>query len=208
MIKPRGRPSSRDKIVAAAGELVRTEGAARLSLDAVAERAEISKGGLLYNFPTKSALLKALIGEYVGRIREERAAIAERLGDNAPNRAVRSHIAATMSICRQEGPPPAGLIAAIAEDPMLLEPIRAYNREIRARLAGDHDPDLSLIAFLAMEGICSLELFEISPLDETEYSRVVEVLERLLAGRCLADGAATSPAAADPAGAPKIAETT
>lgn len=56
------RPSSRERILDAASELVRELGAARLTLDAVAERAKLSKGGLLYNFPNKDALLLAMLG--------------------------------------------------------------------------------------------------------------------------------------------------
>ena len=55
----RGRKSSREKILDAAAELVAEIGAGRLTLEAVAEKAGLSKGGLLYNFPTKDALLQA-----------------------------------------------------------------------------------------------------------------------------------------------------
>lgn len=44
------RPSSREKILAAAAELADIVGPGNISLDAVAQRAGVSKGGLLYNF--------------------------------------------------------------------------------------------------------------------------------------------------------------
>ena len=47
-------------VIVGTGSLVKT-GAGKLTLDAVAERAGLSKGGLLYNFPTKDALLQAMI---------------------------------------------------------------------------------------------------------------------------------------------------
>ena len=53
----RGRKSSREKILDAAAELVTEIGAGRLTLEAVAEKAGLSKGGLLYNFPTKEAAI-------------------------------------------------------------------------------------------------------------------------------------------------------
>ena len=46
----RGRKSSREKILDAAAELVAEIGAGRLTLDAVAEKAGLSKGGLLYDY--------------------------------------------------------------------------------------------------------------------------------------------------------------
>src|SRR3989337_1315491 len=82
----RGRKSSREKILDAAAELVAEIGAGRLTLEAVAERAGLSKGGLLYNFPTKAALLK-LCG---GQMKETAS----------------------------------GMLAATAENPKLLDPLR------------------------------------------------------------------------------------
>ncbi len=49
----------------AATELAREIGPAHLSLDAVAARAGLSKGGLLYSFPTKAKLLEAVVEEYM-----------------------------------------------------------------------------------------------------------------------------------------------
>jgi len=178
--KARGRPSSRDRIVSAAGDLIRCEGAARLSLDAVAERAAISKGGLLYNFRTKRELLHAVIADYVETLREESVARRAALGEGEPNRACRGHLAASLAVCSRVGPPPAGILAAIAEDPSLLDTLRAYNAELLAAMAADDDPDLSLIAFLAMEGLASLDLFDTNPLGESEMERVVARLEALL----------------------------
>ena len=46
-------------------ELSREVGAARLTLDVVAQAAGVSKGGLLYHFPSKESLLGALAQRYV-----------------------------------------------------------------------------------------------------------------------------------------------
>ena len=51
---------SHDAILDAAEAVVAELGAHRLSLNLVAERAGISKGGLTYSFPTREALLNAL----------------------------------------------------------------------------------------------------------------------------------------------------
>ena len=64
----RGRKSSREKILDAAAELVSEIGSGRLTLDAVAERAGLSKGGLLYNFPTKEALLQGMIQRLIDEV--------------------------------------------------------------------------------------------------------------------------------------------
>ncbi|WP_114948026.1 TetR/AcrR family transcriptional regulator [Microvirga calopogonii] len=74
----RGRKSSREKILDAAAELVSEIGSGRLTLEAVAERAGLSKGGLLYNFPTKDALLQAMIQRLVDEVSAEREALRGR----------------------------------------------------------------------------------------------------------------------------------
>ena len=50
------RPSARRKILEAAAKLADDTGPGSLSLEAVAKEAGISKGGLLYHFPSKAAL--------------------------------------------------------------------------------------------------------------------------------------------------------
>lgn len=62
------RINSRTKILDAAAQIIREVGASRLTLDAVAQRAGISKGGLLYNFPSKDALLQGMIQRIVDEV--------------------------------------------------------------------------------------------------------------------------------------------
>lgn len=62
------RPSQRESVLDAAEAVVLADGAAHLTLDAVAERAGLSKGGLLYHFPTKELLLQAMVDRHMHRI--------------------------------------------------------------------------------------------------------------------------------------------
>ncbi|PYF98272.1 transcriptional regulator, TetR family [Georgenia satyanarayanai] len=53
--------SAREKVLDAFEDLLVTEGARATTLDAVAARAEVSKGGLLYHFRSKDALVEGLL---------------------------------------------------------------------------------------------------------------------------------------------------
>ena len=75
------RESVRDRILVAAMAVARESGASRLSLHAIARRAGVSKGGLLYHFPKKDALMRALVERHLAEI--EAATIA---ATNAPGR--------------------------------------------------------------------------------------------------------------------------
>jgi AcrR family transcriptional regulator len=55
------RPSQRDRILDAYTELVVTSGPETVTLEAVATAAGVSKGGLLYHFGSREALLEGLL---------------------------------------------------------------------------------------------------------------------------------------------------
>jgi AcrR family transcriptional regulator len=55
----------RAKLLQAASDLAREHGAQAVTLDAVAERAAVSKGGLQYHFRSKQALLDALFAQTI-----------------------------------------------------------------------------------------------------------------------------------------------
>jgi AcrR family transcriptional regulator len=55
------RPSSRDRILDALQQILMREGLHAVTLEAVADRAGVSKGGLLYHFSTKEAMLDAFV---------------------------------------------------------------------------------------------------------------------------------------------------
>ena len=57
-------PKARDKALAAYCELLRADGERATTIDAVAARAEISKGGVLYHFPSKEALAEAALEQF------------------------------------------------------------------------------------------------------------------------------------------------
>ncbi|KRF12370.1 transcriptional regulator [Nocardioides sp. Soil797] len=54
-------PKARNKALLAYCELLRSDGERATTIDAVAARADISKGGVLYHFPSKEALAEAAL---------------------------------------------------------------------------------------------------------------------------------------------------
>ena len=73
MTRPSNRQnqSSKIEILEAALDLVREAGAINLTIDAVAERSGFSKGGVLYNFRTKDALILAMVRHLADRFKNE-----------------------------------------------------------------------------------------------------------------------------------------
>ena len=59
------RPSRKEELLDAAIRVIRRDGAQKLTLDAVAAEAGVSKGGILYHFGTKRALVDGLIERWL-----------------------------------------------------------------------------------------------------------------------------------------------
>jgi AcrR family transcriptional regulator len=114
----------RERLLDAAMRVVREHGAADLTLDAVARAAQVSKGGLLYHFPSKPALIEALLILLIDRFRLRVEAQYDALPAE-PGRWLRAYVRASFS----DVPPPIEIIVLLsshlAEHPHLLEHVRA-----------------------------------------------------------------------------------
>ena len=68
---PRGH-NQKQVVLDAAARVVQQTGAGHLTIDAVAQEAGLSKGGVLYHFPNKRALLEGMLSSLISSI-DERA---------------------------------------------------------------------------------------------------------------------------------------
>ncbi len=172
-------PSTRERILRAADAIATESGAGMVSLDAVASRAGISKGGLLYHFPTKSVLLQALVEDYLEKIE---ALLAEGDEPARPNALILTLLEHFLAEWRCK-PPAGGLLAALAEDPAILAPVAAFQARVLARLrANAGDPLLVELAFYAIQGWRSGRLLGMhAPSDEELAGFVAALRARLTA---------------------------
>lgn len=171
------RPSSREKILAAAAELADIVGPGHLSLDAVAQRAGVSKGGLLYNFPTKAKLMQALVQDYLKSFEDALAAKAASKSSDTPDSSLAAYIELSAEECGQKQPSAAGVLAALAEDPDFLNPVRDFKRHLLDRLKAETPDQAKLIvAFLVIEGLRSMKLFDMDILHEDERNMAISYL--------------------------------
>lgn len=176
--------SSRDtktRILEAAAQVVLASGVAGLTLEAVAKAAGLSKGGLLYHYASKEALLSAMVERLI-EVTEERIA-ASRREDTPRGDWLRGYLRA----CSIEGLPesdPVGrlavaLLAVGALDPALLGPLRARQAVWREELLRDGvDPAIAWIVRLAADGLWMNDVFGL-PVLTAEERRTA--LERLVA---------------------------
>lgn len=185
---PAHRPSSREAILDAAEIVAAASGAAHLTLDAVAERAGISKGGLLYNFRTKEALLEAMIDRHMRHFEAVQFQALEALPPG-PGRDLKALVMSLNSPCMEkDNRSGCCTLAAMAHNPRLLEPVRAAKRRHIERLttptaeAGNEPLPFARTAAisLAVDGLCLQEILQVSPYSADERQRIVDDLLRLV----------------------------
>jgi AcrR family transcriptional regulator len=175
-----GRPTSRKKILAAAADLARDAGPGSLSLDAVAHRAGVSKGGLLYNFPTKAKLMQALVEDYLAEFEARLDAATTLRQEGAGEDLLSAYFRLSAAECMKPKPGAAWIFAAMAEDPDFIRPIKAFNRRLLDRLKAETtDHTALLMTWLAVEGLRCLQLFGTDILTDEERKLVVSALSEL-----------------------------
>ena len=162
------RKGAREKLLEAADEIAREAGPSNLSLDAVALKAGVSKGGLLYHFPSKAKLFEALVERHLAVFDKALGAIEQRR-EGAPNCVLEAYLELFPQEQAKKKPPAAAILAALAENPELMEPVRAYERRLLDRMKDNAcDPDMALVAFLALHGAQNMALLKLDVLDEAE----------------------------------------
>ncbi|MEP9390087.1 TetR/AcrR family transcriptional regulator [Mesorhizobium sp. KR9-304] len=168
-----GRPNSRGKIIAAAVELAKEVGPGHVSLDAVAHRAGVSKGGLLYNFPSKKKLLEAIVAYHLDKFENGLLEKTE-MKQGKPDSVIAACVELYETDCREGLPPASGFLTALVENPDLLLPVRQFSRRLVDKIRCNASDECSaLVVFLALEGLRCLSLLDIDVLTEEERYLVV-----------------------------------
>lgn len=186
------RKDTVDAILRAASDIVSHDGVRSLTLDAVAHRAGVSKGGLLYHFQSKDALLAGLVLRQLDEFESE---VERRAADmpGGPGRWLRAYVEATFDPSQTIGPELIGaLVAAFAENPTLLELVRSrYQRWQQTTNDEAKDSVLASLVRLAADGLFLADLLGLAPAPGTEREALREAMRKLAGGQSGAWGVST-----------------
>lgn len=177
---------ARTRILDAAERIVQAKGVSGLTLEAAARGAGVSKGGLLYHFASKEALIGGMLERLAvfvsgsfdaavshqpeGAGRVARAMIAWAFGeeDTSPGSEPLDRAAA---VC----------LAAFHHDPALLDPMRKVTARMKAELLADGTPVGAALAVLtAGDGLFMAHVFGLYRHTDGERAALRRTLETLL----------------------------
>jgi len=182
---PKSGEKTRQIILTAANRIVLNQGVDHLTLEATAREAGVSKGGLLYHFPNKEALIVGMIHSYLDRFAADLNRAAADGDTTANGRWVHAYLETTFSDNQRTPRMNAGLLAAIATNPSLLSPVqKSFAEWMRLLEADGIDPVTATIVRLAADGLWLVELFGLAAPDAEMKAKVLQALEALYLQKC------------------------
>jgi len=151
---------------------------AAVTLDAVADRAGVSKGGLLYHFPSKEALVSGMVDELC-RTFAELAEAAARADPEPAGRSARAYLAASAGELWHSSRWLA-LVGALVISPGLLDSWRDW--VVAGRAADEAEnagPVAAAIVRLAADGLWLAGVLGLPAPDEQLHAAVLAELDQM-----------------------------
>ena len=177
----RSGAETRGLIFAACSRILQRDGLVQLTLDAVAQEAGLSKGGLLYHFPTKLAMIEALFQHHMERFNERLQTLVE-TEDDGPGGWLRAYAKASIEQITDAGNASllASLFAAGERYPSVLEIMRQHYVHWQQQVeAAGLEPAVALLVRLAVDGFWFTEMYQFAPLKRAQRQIVLEEILRM-----------------------------
>ncbi len=171
---PRSRPgrgttrrdsaATKRRILDASERVVLRDGVGHLTLEAAAAEAGLSKGGVLYHFPGRDALVAAMVTRIIEQFDDDiRSYLPEEgsPGAGLPGAYARAYVRATLEpVTPGEERLGAALLAAAAAEPGLVVPLQEAATRWQSHLVDDGlDPTVATTVRLACDGLWLCGLF-------------------------------------------------
>ncbi|KHL96868.1 hypothetical protein QW71_04360 [Paenibacillus sp. IHB B 3415] len=172
--------SKRSLILAAASTVVKNSGIEKLTLEAVAAEAGVSKGGLLHHFPNKDALIQSMVSgitnDFVTDVQNRAAQDTRDQGKWS-----RAYLKSTVEADKEEQGMNVALNAALFNNGDLLEELREQYSVWQQNIENDGlDPVISSIVRLAVDGLWLSEVFGIGEISGEMRDKVVSKLLEMI----------------------------
>ena len=169
MDNPSRSERSRKAALAAALTIIAREGPGRLTLDAIARESGLSKGGLMHQFRTKEAVLRALLEQQIAHIGEFTDEFRAGNAGSLAQPELATQIATSKEIIAQQYSVAQAMLAALASDPKLLVNAREQDaRRVEEIKREAFDPELAVLRWAAARGLALLSMLRLCPIPEAD----------------------------------------
>jgi len=157
----------KERILLEANKVIAEKGLNRFTLEEVAKEAGVSKGGLLHYYPSKDKLIKGLIENYIVTLEAKVSNIQQTISNHTPHNWLISFIHEQFNQCKIDSTTMYGLLAAVASNQELLEPVLEKRKEWFEKINKSKDPIMGIIISFACDGIAFSNLLglEVFPED-------------------------------------------
>lgn len=171
---------TRTNVLRAAAQIIVHLGMNAFTIDAVAQQAGTTKGGVLHHFPSKEALINGLIDQvtesFASRLAEELA--VEPAGK--PGCWLRAYIRTIFSVQYEDINIIPALAAAVVADHRIIDRIRHSMEESHlAAIQDGLDPTLATVIRLAVDGVLFTRAFNLNVLSRETSEKVADELLQL-----------------------------
>ncbi len=153
--------NTKTRILNAANKVLMEKGSEAFTLEMVALEAAVSKGGLLYHYPSKKQLIQGMIERMIACVD---AALEEELIKNNGDY-LAAYIHASFRTTTEPEKLSYALFAAIANEIDLIEPLRSRFYKIQDKLSSlaDVRPEVATLIRLSLDGLWLSDLHGFSP---------------------------------------------
>jgi AcrR family transcriptional regulator len=164
---------SRNAALEAATRIIARDGPGRLTLDAIARESGLSKGGVMHQFRTKEAVLKALLERQMEHFEEFSTRYMAKVSETSANPNLATQLATVREAATSPNSAALALVAAMVENPgLMVLPREREMKRVEAIKAEAADPELALLRWAAARGLLLSGLFGMSPLGKDEHQRL------------------------------------
>jgi AcrR family transcriptional regulator len=168
---------TREAILDAANRTLTAKGAEGFTLEAVAQETPVSKGGLLYHFPSKNSLIEGMIARSIAKVD---AALAQEL-ENSGGDYLAAYIRASFRTAVEPEQVSRAFFSAIAGDAHLLEPLRAHFERMQKEItAAAPSEEAGTLIRLCMDGLWYAQMYNFAPPEPELRLRLKETLLKIV----------------------------
>jgi AcrR family transcriptional regulator len=177
----RHRKHDPEGVLNAAERVVLRRGASGLSIDAVAKEAGIAKSSVLYDYKSKSAVLEALVGRIIAA-EDRKVSAAVAAAEATPNPELFGRIEAVAAVrpSADERAVVMAVSAAASSEDAFQHSMREWlARDLEAIQAGAEKPFASLMAYLALYGLSTIEYQGFGEFESSERAAILDGIKSI-----------------------------